>query len=126
MKKPKKSKELTQRVADELNIPKEKVDAVIDFYFSCIKNKLNSLEHTHIYIHGLGTFRGSSRKTEISIKSLSTFLSNEQKVSFTEIAKVEAVKEKLEKRKLFLEKIYKFIDDGKKFKQDMAKKKSNN
>lgn len=125
MSKTNKSREYTKRVADELGYSKEEVDAVVDFYFSCIKTKLNSMEKTHVYVHGLGTFRGSISKCLRSIKHLELFLANKEKVSFTEHARIEQIKDKLEKRKAFSEKIINFIEDGKKFKYDMAKKKAN-
>jgi nucleoid DNA-binding protein len=54
---PKKALSFIPEVALKLEQKENFVDALIRFYYDSLKENMTSLEHTHIQIKGLGTFR---------------------------------------------------------------------
>lgn len=53
---PAKRKEISQKVAEKLNLSFEIVDEIITCYFKSIQKKMSNLEHSRLAIDGLGTF----------------------------------------------------------------------
>ena len=68
--KPTRSKDLIKKTAEQLNLPLELVSDVVDFYYSVVIKKIESLKEPTIFLHGLGTLRISRRKLESNIKNL--------------------------------------------------------
>ena len=53
---PAKRKEISQKIAEKLNLSFEIVDEIITCYFKSIQKKMSNLEHSRLAIDGLGTF----------------------------------------------------------------------
>lgn len=53
---PAKRKEISQKVAEKLNLSFEIVDEIIACYFKSIQKKMSNLEHSRLAVDGLGTF----------------------------------------------------------------------
>lgn len=53
---PAKRKEISQKVAEKLNLSFEIVDEIITCYFKSIQKKMSNLEHSRLAVDGLGTF----------------------------------------------------------------------
>ena len=53
--KPKKTKELIPELAKKLQLSDEEIKSVLDLYWRKVRKTLSSLEHTHVYLKGLGT-----------------------------------------------------------------------
>jgi len=54
--KPKKAKNLVPELAKKLQLSEEEVRSVVDAYWDKVRKTLSSLDHTHVYLRGLGTF----------------------------------------------------------------------
>lgn len=124
--KPTRSKDLIKKTADQLNLPLELVSDVVDFYYSVVIKKIESLKEPTIFLHGLGTLRISRRKLESNIKNLEKILDSNDQEDFKKIVKYNLSKTMLEERKQSLEicnNYYKGIYE-KRYK-DLEKQKSN-
>ena len=55
--KPTTRKEIVKKLSKELNISADDIDDIIYSYYNYILSLVNSLEHTRIFITGLGTLR---------------------------------------------------------------------
>lgn len=53
---PKKSKSLYSEVSEELNMPINLIEDLIEFYYKDIKSNITGLKHLRINIEGLGQF----------------------------------------------------------------------
>ena len=101
--KPTRSKDLIKKTADELNMPLELVSDVVDFYYSAVIKKIESLKEPTIFLHGLGTLRISRKKLQSSIKSLEKILDSNDQEDFKKIIKYNFSKSMLDERKQSLE-----------------------
>ena len=54
--KPKKTKQLIPELAKKLHLSEQEVKSVMDVYWDKVRKTLSSLDHTHVYLKGLGTF----------------------------------------------------------------------
>ena len=101
--KPTRSKDLIKKTADELNLPLELVSDVVDFYYSVVIKKIESLKEPTIFLHGLGTLRISRKKLESNIKNLEKILDSNDQEDFKKIIKYNFSKTMLEEKKQSLE-----------------------
>ena len=101
--KPTRSKDLIKKTADQLNLPLELVSDVVDFYYSVVIKKIESLNEPTIFLHGLGTLRISRKKLESNIKNLEKILDSNDQEDFKKIVKYNLSKTMLEERKQSLE-----------------------
>lgn len=116
------AKNLTYLVAEKFNIPVEKVDAVVDFYYEDLKKELILGDEHQVYLKGLGTFRGSVKKTTAHIYMLKNYLKNlKEDGTFKSIEKINTIENKITKHTNFLEKLLKQADEKKEFKKNLAK-----
>lgn len=120
---PKKAKDFNALVADELNISKDLVDDVINFYWKKIRTSITNLEEYSIEIINLGTFKIKDWKIEEVINEYNKKIENlEGKFN------AYVIKRKHEKNIESLEKIKKEITLEKeklKLKKDDRKSKDN-
>lgn len=101
--KPTRSKELIKKTAEQLNLPAEMVGDVVDFYYSVVIKKIESLKEPTIFLHGLGTLRISRKKLESSIKNLEKLLNSNSQEDFKKVVKYNLSKSMLEEKKASLE-----------------------
>jgi len=101
--KPTKSKELIKKTAEQLNLPSEMVEDVVNFYYSIVIKKIESLKEPTIFLHGLGTLRISRKKLELSIKKLENLLDSNSQEDFKKVVKYNYSKGMLKERKTSLE-----------------------
>jgi nucleoid DNA-binding protein len=95
---PTKGKELIKKTAQDLNISEEMVADVVNFYYSCVKQKIESLEHPTIFLHGLGTLRLSRKKLYRDIAGLEKLLASNNQEDFKKVVKYNLSKVLLEKK----------------------------
>ena len=101
---PTKANELIKSTASELNLPEEVVADVVNFYYTCVKNKIESLEYPTIFIHGLGTLRLSRRKLKKDIEGLERMLSSNSQNDFRKVVAFNLNRELLEQKRQALNK----------------------
>jgi len=73
---PKKAKDFTPEVAEELNISEDIVKDVVDYYWRSIRKNLSSLEHTRIHLTNLGDFTIKHWKIDGMIEGLEKWEEN--------------------------------------------------
>lgn len=111
---PKKHGVFKEKIAEEVEVHPDVVDAFITFYYGKVRKHLSELTSTSLYVEGLGTFSIRKGRLENKIKRHRDILGNLEKMTFKGYDKHIAVKEKLEN----LEKASKMI----KKKEDRKKK----
>ena len=93
--KPTKAKELIKKTASELNVPEFLVQDVVDFYYTLVRRKLESLQYPTLYLHKIGTIRLSRVKLKNSITRLEKLLTSNNQEDFKKVIKYNLTKEML-------------------------------
>lgn len=74
---PIKRKQISEKIAERLNLSAETVDEIISCYYNNVQKSLSNLEHAHITVDNLGTFFIKRQKLEEKLriykKSLAKF-----------------------------------------------------
>jgi nucleoid DNA-binding protein len=83
--KPTKGNSLIKKTADDLNLSEEMVKDIVDFYYSTVAKKLESLKYPTLYLHGLGTLRLSMRKLKRDIEGLNKLLNSSHGEDFRKV-----------------------------------------
>ena len=65
---PKKHKDFTNGIAEQVGVHQQVVDDFISFYYSKLRKKLSKLAYPRINVDGLGTFEIRKGKLETAIK----------------------------------------------------------
>lgn len=84
---PTKGKDLIKKTAQELDLPEELVRDVVDFYYSVVTKKIETLSSPTIFLHGLGTLRISRRKLKRDIDNLTKVLNSSDQEDFKKVVK---------------------------------------
>ncbi len=100
---PTKAKELIKKTAKELNLNEELVKDVVDFYYSVVVKKIENLETTTIFLHGLGTLRLSRKKLDFQIRNLKKLLDSNSQEDFKKVVKYNLSKAMLDSKEKALE-----------------------
>lgn len=96
--KPTKGKDLIKKTADDLNLSEELVKDVVDFYYSVVAKKIESLKYPTLFLHGLGTLRLSRRKLTRDIAGLEHLLNSSYEEDFRKVIKHNLSKELMDKK----------------------------
>lgn len=96
--KPTKATTLISKTAEELNLSEELVKDVVDYYYSIVAKKMESLEYPTIYLHGFGTLRLSMRKLKRDIAGLEKILNSPHGEDFRKVIKYNLSKELMDKK----------------------------
>lgn len=101
--KPTKAKELIKKTALELNVPEFLVQDIVDFYYTTLRKKLESLQYPSIYVHRIGTLRLSRVKLKRSIDTLEKLLNSNDQEDFKKVVRYNLTKDMLTLQKESLE-----------------------
>lgn len=96
--KPTKAKTLIKKTAEELGVSEILVQDVVDFYYSTVRKKIESLEYPTIYLHHIGTLRLSRRKLQRSIDHLKKLLESNNQEDFKKVIKYNLTTEMLDQQ----------------------------
>ena len=121
MSKANKAKKLIPKTAKDCEISEEMTEDIINFYYSELRKKMESLDHNSIGIPVLGTFKVSKPKITKSVKKLTEILSLDKPESFDKIRRFNITTEVRDKQKELLEKIQKEDEDRKQRYKDLGK-----
>ena len=88
---PKKHKDFTNGIAEEVGVHQQVVDDFISFYYSKLIKKLSKLAYPRINVDGLGTFEIRKGKLETAIKKNKSMLGNIAKRTYNGYAKSENI-----------------------------------
>jgi len=106
---PKKPKLLYKQLAEETNLNETLIDNIITFYYKEVRSEMSALNHTKIYIDGLGQFIVKSRTVDNLILKYERIIAKADNYSFssyhnkirltTRLEELNAVKLKLQEDK---------------------------
>jgi len=96
--KPTKSKKLISQTAKELGVSEILVQDVVDFYYTTVRKKMESLNYPTLYLHHIGTLRLSRKKLQNSIDGLSRLLNSNEQDDFKKVVKYNLTREMLEQQ----------------------------
>lgn len=121
---PKKSSQLYKELAEEINVPVELVEDLIQSYYNNIRNNLTGLTHPRINVEGLGQFVARPGLVKKSIQRYTKALESHDTSTFKAYYNKKMLEEKVE----CLENLDKMINEQdlkkKKFKEDKDEKYS--
>lgn len=99
---PKKPKNFTFPVANNLGLPEELVEKVVEYYWKAVRTALTECKDSYIKLHGLGTFRAKPwklpeviTKYENIINKYKRIIEEGQKISFQRFAIMKELEERL-------------------------------
>lgn len=120
MLKSKKAKSLLPKTAKECKVSEEFATDVVDFYYTRLRKKIESLQEFRIGVPILGTFTVSKNKIKKSVDKLTKILTDGSPESFERIKKYKLTEEMRDMQQLLLNKIEKDEQEKKCRKKDMG------
>jgi|688.fasta_scaffold962898_2 nucleoid DNA-binding protein len=106
---PKKPKLLYKQLAEETNLNETLIDNLITFYYKEVRSEMSALNHTKIYIDGLGQFIVKSKTVDNLILKYERIIAKADNYSFssyhnkirltTRLEELNAIKLKLQEDK---------------------------
>lgn len=100
---PTKAKALIPEAAKEAGVSEILVQDVVDFYYSTVRKKIESLQYPTLFLHSLGTLRLSRKKLHYRITSLEKDLVSNEQESFKKVIKFNLTREELDLKKRAME-----------------------
>lgn len=119
MLKSKKAKTLIPKTAEECKVSEELATDVVNFYYTKLRKKMESLEEPRIGIPILGTFIISKPKLVRSISKLTRILSDDSPESFKKIKKYKLTEGMRDMQQNLLDKIEKDEQERERLKRDL-------
>ena len=116
---PKKAKSLAKSTADSLDIPEAYVSAVLSFFWQELRRDMSSLNHSKIFVKGLGTFQIRYDKVNQTIQMYQGFVDKYQPKTFRQYGMMNTKSNRLNR----LLDIREFIEAEYKRERDMKMKK---
>ena len=83
--KPRKAKEFIPYISEELHLPKDLIEDVIDYYWREVRKNLSSLSHSRIHLTNLGDFTIKHWKLDEKIQMLEKWEENKKATGMQEI-----------------------------------------
>ncbi len=96
--KPTKGKDLIKKTSVDLDLSEELVNDVVNFYYSTVAKKLESLEYPTLYLHGLGTLKLRMKKLKRDIKGLQKLLNSPHGEDFRKVIRYNLSTSLMEKK----------------------------
>lgn len=93
---PKKVKKIYDIVSEDLNIKKDLVEDLVEFYYKDVRKLLTNLEYPRINVDGLGQFVAKPKAVEGSIDKITKSLDNHDTSTFKAYHNKKAMENKLE------------------------------
>jgi hypothetical protein len=108
--KPIKRKEISQKIADKMNLSLETIDEIINCYFKSVQTKLSSLENERLVVDGFGTFYIKRQKLEdkmIAYKIVLDRLESKENLDMSDFTEILRLKTEIKKFENIFEEIKK-------------------
>ena len=93
---PRRPKRIYQEVAEELNIDKDLVEDLVEFYYKDVRKLLSNLEYPRINVDGLGQFVAKPKTVTNAIEKISKSLENYDTSTFKGYHNKKGMENKLE------------------------------
>jgi 4-alpha-glucanotransferase len=116
---PKKVKKIYEAVAEDLNLNKDLVEDLVEFYYKDVRKLLTNLEYPRINVDGLGQFVAKPKAVSGSIEKITKSLDDHDTSTFKAYHNKKAMEVKLD----LLIKLHSKILDHESKKQEFLKTK---
>jgi len=116
---PKKVKKIYEAVAEDLNLNKDLVEDLVEFYYKDVRKLLTNLEYPRINVDGLGQFVSKPKAVSGSIEKITKSLDDHDTSTFKAYHNKKAMEVKLD----LLIKLHSKILDQESKKQEFLKTK---
>jgi nucleoid DNA-binding protein len=116
---PKKVKKIYEAVAEDLNLNKDLVEDLVEFYYKDVRKLLTNLEYPRINVDGLGQFVAKPKAVSGSIEKITKSLDDHDTSTFKAYHNKKAMEVKLD----LLIKLHSKILDQENKKQEFLKTK---
>ena len=116
---PKKVKKIYEAVAEDLNLNKDLVEDLVEFYYKDVRKLLTNLEYPRINVDGLGQFVAKPKAVSGSIEKITKSLDDHDTSTFKAYHNKKAMEVKLD----LLTKLHSKILDQESKKQEFLKTK---
>jgi hypothetical protein len=116
---PKKVKKIYEAVAEDLNLNKDLIEDLVEFYYKDVRKLLTNLEHPRINVDGLGQFVSKPKVVSGSIEKITKSLDDHDTSTFKAYHNKKAMEVKLD----LLTKLHSKILDQESKKQEFLKTK---
>jgi nucleoid DNA-binding protein len=116
---PKKVKKIYEAVAEDLNLNKDLVEDLVEFYYKDVRKLLTNLEYPRINVDGLGQFVAKPKAVSGSIDKITKSLDDHDTSTFKAYHNKKAMEVKLD----LLTKLHSKILDQESKKQEFLKTK---
>jgi len=93
---PRKAKRIYEIVSEDLNIKKDLVEDLVEFYYKDVRKLLTNLEYPRINIDGLGQFMAKPKAVASSIDKITKSLDGHDTSTFKAYHNKKAMENKLE------------------------------
>ena len=93
---PRKAKRIYEIVSEDLNIKKDLVEDLVEFYYKDVRKLLTNLEYPRINIDGLGQFVAKPKVVSTSIDKITKSLDNHDTSTFKAYHNKKGMENKLE------------------------------
>ena len=93
---PRKAKRIYEIVSEDLNIKKDLVEDLVEFYYKDVKKLLSNLEYPRINVDGLGQFVAKPKTVTNAIEKISKSLENYDTSTFKGYHNKKGMENKLE------------------------------
>lgn len=119
---PKKSNQLYKELAEDLNMPVELIEDLMQSYYKEVRNNLTNLSHPRINVEGLGQFVARPGLVKKSIQRYKKALDSHDTSTFSAYYNKKMLEDKVE----CLENLDKKLDEFENKKQEFKKQKNEN
>ncbi len=116
---PRKAKRIYEIVSEDLNIKKDLVEDLVEFYYKDVRKLLTNLEYPRINVDGLGQFVAKPKTVSNAIEKISKSLDDHDTSTFKAYHNKKAMEVKLD----LLTKLHSKILDQESKKQEFLKTK---
>jgi len=93
--KPKKARLLYEELSEEIDLPKDLIESIVDFYYKNVRTLLSELHHPRINITGLGLFIVRSKSIKDAIPRVEKYLRNHDTSSYSAYYNMKMLEKKL-------------------------------
>lgn len=115
---PKKPKEIIKQLSEEIDVPVDTIDDIVESYYKEIRKTLSDMQHIKVNVLGIGDFIMRRSIVSASIKNCNKMYDRTGTDTFTSYHNKKRIGERLQKLTLASKMIEEFIEKRKKFRDE--------
>lgn len=115
---PKKPKEIIRQLSEEIDVPEDTIDKIVEAYYKEIRKTLSDMQQIKVNVLGIGDFIMRRSIVSASIKNHNKMYARTGTDTFANYHNKKRIGERLEKLTLASKMIEEFIEKRKKFRDE--------